>query len=262
MRMLHARSPVKSVLLSVFAVALAICGVLGQAQIANAGTIIETSPNGSTWTAVPGLLGTETAGGSFSVVSVNGVSVSGFSFTSNWPGTTSSANTSTATTTLINTTGATQTVYVLYSISGFTGPQAPPSAALWASFSGVVETGGPNNTSAGTVSMIGSINASNVLGSAGLPGNFQAVVPTVALPSLASYSSTTGVDNVNLLSGAFTLNQLIRVDIAAGAKISVTGTVSVSNPEPATMSLLSIGLVGMAAYGWRKRRQQLTQNVA
>ena len=40
----------------------------------------------------------------------------------------------------------------------------------------------------------------------------------------------------------------------AGASSSGPGTVGASVPEPGTLVLLAAGLIGLLAYGWRKRK--------
>jgi hypothetical protein len=41
---------------------------------------------------------------------------------------------------------------------------------------------------------------------------------------------------------------------AAGARYFVEGSPAVATPEPASFTLLAFGLIGMAGYGWRRRK--------
>lgn len=71
-----------------------------------------------------------------------------------------------------------------------------------------------------------------------------------------SNSNINGNASHNIFGGTFGLN-VVDMD-PAGDILSLAGTgnvsvIGVGTPEPATLTLLGIGIAGMAGYGWRRR---------
>jgi hypothetical protein len=274
MSLFHYFAPRRSVILSLFAIALAAFAMLGESNVANAGpiSIIEASGSGTSgsWTTLgSGTAAASDLGISGSATTLNGVAIGISTLASNYSGTTV-ANTSQATLQITNNATSTQTVYLSFGVNGFTSPQSPvASLALWSSVSGTVTAVG-SNASANTILITGYVNQvqapgdSTNYGTAGSTG----LSGTSATPGLytvagngpgglGSYDSPTGVTLFSPLVGDFALNQEIVVTLSAGAQISIQGSLQlIPTPEPGTLTLIGIGVISMAGYGWRRRRQQ------
>jgi hypothetical protein len=59
-----------------------------------------------------------------------------------------------------------------------------------------------------------------------------------------------------LLTSPYAVDQLYNVTFSGAGNIVGLSADTWLAPEPASMTLLGIGIIGMAGYGWRRRRQQ------
>lgn len=259
MNVLRSRLPVKRVNVFVFALALAVCGLLGNANVANAGSIILWSATGAdgSWTLVnsagdggPGTPGGGQLGlpGNIPVIA-NGITVDALSLSSVQSAAASFTTTSTVT---VNGNG---TLYLAFGVTGFTMPAGTVKIKTQVSslLNPSPDTGTIDAHDASWVTQNGLLPAAggSEFNSAWQTGTNLGGVPTPSSGIVVNSPQSIIVDS---LGTPYTItSELVIVVSGTGGSVNTSTTVT-PTPEPTSITLLGIGLVGMAGYGWRRRK--------
>jgi hypothetical protein len=228
---------------SLCAVALLVC-----AQVAHAGSIILVSTTGASGSWVAVATGGSSGAGSVGDINLtlsNGDTISGsVIMSSTSPGNATSANiqsVSLAITSSGSGTG-TGTLYVALGSQGFTAPSVGPlletTTMTTVTSSGV--TGSTNSY----------INTSNVAPTNGGSNAWQQATYQILNVTSGSGASLA----IGSLGTPYAIDQQITLSIAENGSGSFA-TETLITPEPASMTMLAIGALGMLGYGWRRRRQ-------
>jgi hypothetical protein len=220
---------------------------LALAPTANAGLLAEYSVDGGATFApiCSGLSGTSCTPGSNPFITSNGLSFLNFSVTSNSPGTATLAKLLETTLELTNPTAATQSIEILVGDIGFALPSAP--ATLLENIAGTVVTGGADNLFSG----VGCVDGTNAQNSC--PGTVHTPVITANITAPGSGNATT-TSPIPSLGTPYSITQLITLTLDRGADLNYVASASVAPvPEPATLGLLGVGLLGIGFVARRKR---------
>jgi len=223
----------------VLAVGMATSWMLLNAASADAGTIIQYSSTGAagSWTT---LVGTPTSGG---------VTIMSATVTSNTPGTPEFAYLVSSTLSLSAGAGGGK-VYLVFGVDGFAKPSTPPDIFHSIAFGGSLTTG------SFTIDLTSYVNDPNILGAgtlnAGLSGN-PATASVTDSGTAKSYNSATVSNWITTLNDPFSINQYMVVTLGSNTVVGVNATTTLATPEPASITILCIGLAGMGGYRLRQR---------
>jgi hypothetical protein len=221
-------------------------GFAALAPTANAGLVAEYSINGgSTW--IP--LCSDVSGGSCSrtFTATDGLTITGFAATSNSPGTALDANLLQSTARLQNPTGTNETIELRVGDIGYTMPITPPAVNLINSIAGTVVTGGAANAFSG-FACVDQTNSQNLC-----PGGIQ--TPTISEPITAPGSGNKSENMlISSLHAPYAMTELLTFTLAPSANINFSASTDVvPTPEPASLALLGVGLLGVGFVASRKR---------
>lgn len=201
-----------------------------------------TTPVAGDQIATAGSGSTATFSGNVGSFSINLLATS-----SDSPGSPTFAKLTGTTLSITNSGGSTANLYISLGDTGFTGPLTPPDIGV-NSHIGVTTV---IDNAANTMTFTSYVNNGPAGAQNGTSGT--AVGPT-------SPQILTGSDHkdayatLTSLSSGFSITQLLAITLGAGSEINFsTNTTLSSVPEPSTMALAGLGMLGFVGYGLRRR---------
>jgi len=229
------------------ALALAVFAFANQPRSANATIIIEASVDGgATWTTLASnaidstTISADTTLGNFAITA---------SAKSNSPGTSALSKLLSNTLDIINNDTATHSILIAYGAQDFTKPTTPPSIVVNSHVGGSVVVSDPANL----LTFQSYVDQANGLGHLGIPGTYttgpQAVDATKG--SFSSDASTL----ISPLSATFSISQLLSITLSGGSELNTADNTTLTpTPEPSTLAIAGLGVLGLIGYGIRRRR--------
>jgi len=163
------------------------------------------------------------------------------------PGSPTSAQTTSSTTTLINNSGSTITVFVTVGSTGFTMPAGNVSVS--SSVSATVAVAGASNLLSFN-SYVGGNNLQNAI-----TGTTTGSPQTLNITAIASGLSNAQSFGVNPTGSPYAMTERYQITLSGHSSITLSGSTVVSPvPEPSSMAIAGLGALGMIGYGVRRRK--------
>ena len=230
--------------------ALAAALVLGVCAPARADLEIQLSTNGTSYTKVDSKPSGSVALYGLPSATFGGITFQVLNTISDSPGGGSSASLMGGATSVSNLTSKTQTVYIKLGDTGYTTPKTPPGfIQLVSSVGGAVSV--PNKANALVFqSYIDPANGQNSL--AGFTPGSQ--TPGISGTPVQSFNNST-LSTISHLATTYSVTEFLKITLGARSAFNFSASTTVSLvPEPSSLAIAGLGMLGMIGYGIRRRR--------
>jgi len=234
---------------------VAMTGILAMtmAAPARADLVIELSTNGTSWTTVAsGTSGTAAGYGFPATATFNGFSIQALTTSSNSPGSSGFADLLGSDTSITNKNSGTATLYIKMGDTGFTDPYTPGTISVDSHVGGTVIKSGTANLMT-FQSYIDPTDGQN--STAGFTPGAQNSTNGLTITN-GSFSNDAFTSITSGLTNPYSVTEYFKVTLSKGSEINFSSSTTLASavPEPSTLVLSSISVLGLIGYSLRRRK--------